>query len=122
MGGDLTPGIDLVILLESPDGLINHLRIVFGITREADAPRIVEQSGASCRLSVLWNEVEVVDSVLLPFKSGPSLASFLGQLVGGLSHLVEGSTNNISGPEGQDEPLGKRKSLDFSLDPNKLRQ
>lgn len=94
LGGDLAPGIDLVILLESPDGIINHLRIISGVVGKDDTPRIVQQCGASCRLSVLWNEVEVVDGILLPFNSGPSFASFLGQLVRALSHLEDLSLNS----------------------------
>ena len=107
-GSDLAPGLDFVILLESPDGIINRCRIILAVVGQADAPRIIEQSGASCRLSVLWNEVEIVDCVLLPFNSRSSLAALLGQLVGGLSHLeglvLKSSTNVKAHPRGQEEP------------------
>lgn len=84
---DLAPGIDLVTFLEGPDGILNQLRLVFGIAKEPDAPRVVEESAVFCRLSVLWNEVEIVNRVLLTFKSHPSLSAFLLLLVSTLSHL-----------------------------------
>jgi hypothetical protein len=88
-GSDLTPGIDLVILLESPDGIINELRFILGITRETDTPGIVQESCPSCRLSVLWNEVEKVDGVLLSLPSHALLSAFFLQLVTAFTHLMD---------------------------------
>lgn len=83
-GSDVLPGTDLVILLESPDGVVNRLRIILATPWKPDAPSVIE-----CRLSVLWNEVEVVNCILLPFDSIPRLSSFLGKLIGSLSHFVD---------------------------------
>lgn len=88
-GSDLLPGLDFVAFLESPDGVINQLRITFGIAGKLDAPRIVEEGAASGRLSILWNEVEIVDRILLSFPSLSSQASFFLNLVSAFSHLAE---------------------------------
>ena len=83
-GCDLRPGTDLVIQLKSPDGIVNRLRIILATPRKPDAPSVIE-----CRLSVFWNEIEIVSCVLLPFDSIARLSSFLGKLMGGLSHFVD---------------------------------
>jgi len=98
---DLTPGFDIVAFLENSDGLFNELRLVLGVTNEPDAPRIIQERAASCRLSIFWNEVEVIDRVLLFFKSESSLASLFLQLVTTFNHMH--NTILMDRPNGQDK-------------------
>lgn len=84
---DIAPGFDIVAFLEDPNGAINELRVVFGVAVKPDAPRVVQQRGAPCRLSIFWNEVEVVNRILLSFKSRSSLSSLFLQLVSAFSHI-----------------------------------
>lgn len=85
---DLAPGFDIVALLENTDGILDELRIILGVTGEPNTPGIVQQRGSTCRLSILWNKIEIVDCVLLSFKSQSCLSSLFLQLVSAFSHIA----------------------------------
>ena len=82
--GDLSPGFNYVLCLEDPDGVFNHLDVSLGIAGKTDAPGIVEGGCALHVSSVLWNKREIVNGVLLSFRSPQSIARFLIHLA---SHL-----------------------------------
>jgi len=97
--GDGSPGFNLVLCLEGPDGIFNHLDISLGIAGEADAPGLIEGSGAIHFPSVLWNKREVVNGVLLHFKRPKAVADFFGGLAGHLLDLAESLTASNEKPD-----------------------
>lgn len=75
--------------LEDADGVLKELRITLGVAGKPNTPGVVQQISASCRLSVSRDEVEVVNRILLSFKSCSSLSSLFLQLVSAFSHISD---------------------------------
>jgi hypothetical protein len=103
-GRDLSPGFDIVLLLESPDGTINHLRIIMASMGKPNGPGIVRKPIAPCRLSVLWNENEIVTCILRSVGSRSDALSFLLKLVSILSHVKDWSSNFSSERQSDGNP------------------
>jgi hypothetical protein len=98
-GSNLTPGNDMVVLLEAPDGGINYLRVILTPMRETDIPLVEKQCGPACRLSVLWNEFEVVSCVLLTVSCKSDALTFLLRLVTAFFHTEDWVFNSHTDKE-----------------------
>lgn len=90
---DLSPGFDFVALLESPDGVINKLRVRLGAAEKPDAEGVVDHGGLLHLVAVEWNEQQVIENVALSFLRPHVIMRFLGEFSSHIADLINAGAN-----------------------------